>query len=58
MDPVVSRLMLAGRLGVFLDRHPEISLEFITREQIGDLVRDGVDVATRFGEPAMSSLKS
>jgi DNA-binding transcriptional LysR family regulator len=55
MDPVVSRLMLAGRLGVFLDRHPEISLEFITREQIGDLVGDGVDVAIRFGEPAMSS---
>jgi DNA-binding transcriptional LysR family regulator len=56
MDPVVSRLMLAGRLGGFLDRHPEISLEFITREQIGDLVGDGIDVAIRFGEPAMSSL--
>jgi DNA-binding transcriptional LysR family regulator len=56
MDPVVSRLMLAGRLGAFLDLHPEISLEFITREQIGDLVGDGVDVAVRFGEPAMSSL--
>jgi DNA-binding transcriptional LysR family regulator len=56
MDPVVSRLMLAGRLGAFLGLHPEISLEFITREQIGDLVGDGVDVAIRFGEPAMSSL--
>jgi DNA-binding transcriptional LysR family regulator len=56
MDPVVSGLMLAGRLGAFLDLHPQISLEFITREQIGDLVRDGVDVAIRFGEPATSSL--
>ena len=56
MDPTVSRLMLAGRIGTFLDLHPEISLEFITREQIGDLVCDGVDVAIRFGEPAISSL--
>ena len=56
IDPVVSRLMLAGRLGAFLDLHPEVSLEIITRAQIGDLVGDGVDVAIRFGEPAMSSL--
>jgi len=56
IDPVVSRLMLAGRLGDFLDLHPEVSLDVITREQIGDLVGDGVDVAIRFGEPAMSSL--
>jgi DNA-binding transcriptional LysR family regulator len=56
MDPTVSRLMLTGRIGTFLDLHPEISLEFVTREQIGDLVCDGVDVAIRFGEPAISSL--
>jgi DNA-binding transcriptional LysR family regulator len=56
MDPVVSRIMLAGRLGAFLDLNPEVSLEFIAREQIGDLVGDGVDVAIRFGEPAISSL--
>src|ERR1700689_966846 len=56
IDPVVFRLMLAGRLGAFLDLHPEVSLEIITREQIGDLVGDGVDVAIRFGEPAVSSL--
>jgi DNA-binding transcriptional LysR family regulator len=28
----------------------------VTREQIGDLVGDGIDVAVRFGEPATSSL--
>ena len=56
IDPVVSRLMLAGRLGAFLDLHPEVSLDIITREQIGDLVGDGVDVAIRFGEPATPSL--
>jgi DNA-binding transcriptional LysR family regulator len=56
IDPVVSRLMRAGRLGAFLDLHPEVSLDIITREQIGDLVGDGVDVAIRFGEPATPSL--
>ncbi len=56
IDPIVSRLVLAGRLGGFLARHPDLALEFITRERIGDLVGDGVDVAVRFGEPAPSSL--
>jgi DNA-binding transcriptional LysR family regulator len=56
IDPIVSRLVLAGRLGAFLALYPELVLEFITRERIGDLVGDGVDVAVRFGEPAPSSL--
>ena len=56
LDPLFSRLVLAGKLGRFLARYPELSLELITREQIGDLVGDGVDLAVRFGEPAESSL--
>ena len=47
---------VGGKLGRFLARYPELSLELITREQIGDLVGDGVDLAVRFGEPAGSSL--
>ncbi len=56
IDPVVSSLILPGRLGQFLGQYPELSLECMTREQIGDLVGDGIDVAVRFGEPATSSL--
>jgi DNA-binding transcriptional LysR family regulator len=56
IDPVVSNLILPGRLGTFLAQYPELSLECISREQISDLVGDGVDVAVRFGEPATSSL--
>ena len=56
IDPVVSSLILPGRLGKFLGQYPELSLECMTREQIGDLVGDGIDVAVRFGEPAASSL--
>jgi DNA-binding transcriptional LysR family regulator len=56
IDAVVSSLILPGRLGQFLGQYPELSLECMTREQIGDLVGDGIDVAVRFGEPAASSL--
>lgn len=56
VDPLFSRVVLAGRLGGFVERYPELDLELITREQIGDLVGEGIDVAVRFGEPANSSL--
>jgi DNA-binding transcriptional LysR family regulator len=56
IDPLVSRIALAGRLGGFLQRHPDLTLELITREQIGDLVSDGIDVAVRFGTPTGASL--
>jgi DNA-binding transcriptional LysR family regulator len=58
IDPLFSRLVLAGHLGGFLDQYPELAIETITREQVGDLVADGVDVAIRFGEPRGSSLVS
>lgn len=56
IDPVVSQLIVPGRLGKFLELHPELSLDCVTREQVGDLVGDGIDVAVRFGEPPTSSL--
>ena len=55
-DPLVSSILLAPHLGGFLDRYPEVSLELLTRPEIGDLVSDGFDLAIRFGEPASSSL--
>jgi DNA-binding transcriptional LysR family regulator len=55
LDPFFSRLALAGRFGEFLARYPELSLELTTREHVGDLVADGIDVAMRFGEPMSSS---
>jgi DNA-binding transcriptional LysR family regulator len=56
LDPFFSRLVLAGHFGQFLDRYPELSLELTTREHVGDLVADGIDVAMRFGEPLPSAL--
>jgi DNA-binding transcriptional LysR family regulator len=56
MDPLFSRLMLGPRLGGFMDAQPQLELELVTRDQLGDLVADGFDLAIRFGEPPVSGL--
>ena len=56
IDPFVSRLLLARQIGSFLNRYPELSLELITRDSLGDLIGEGFDVAVRFGDPPTSSL--
>lgn len=55
-DAFTSRLLLAPHLPRFLALHPELTLELIAREQLGDLVAEGFDIAVRFGEPPSSSL--
>lgn len=49
-------LVLADHLGTFCERYPDLSIEFVTREQVGDLVSDGIDLAIRFGQSRLSSL--
>ncbi|KPH01291.1 LysR family transcriptional regulator [Pseudomonas sp. RIT-PI-q] len=56
MDPYFSRLILGPALGRFMARYPELYLELQTRDQLGDMVADGFDLAVRFGHPASSSL--
>jgi DNA-binding transcriptional LysR family regulator len=56
VDSFFARLMLAPHLARFLDRYPELSLDLVTRDQLGDLVSEGYDIALRFGEPPSSSL--
>ncbi|WP_036172646.1 LysR family transcriptional regulator [Massilia sp. 9096] len=56
IDPFFSRLVLGPQLGTFLERHPELQLELVNRDQLGDLVGDGFDLAVRFGTPVSSSL--
>src|SRR5271170_5847171 len=56
VDPFFSRIVLATQVATFLDRHPEVRLELIMRDQVGDLVADGFDLALRFGEPPRGSL--
>ena len=56
VDPFFSRYSLAGGLAGFLDRYPDLSLELIMRDDVGDLVADGFDLAVRFGQPPGGSL--
>ncbi|KPA93094.1 transcriptional regulator [Pseudomonas asplenii] len=56
IDPYFSRLILGPALGEFMSRHRQLQLELYTRDQLGDVVADGFDLAVRFGHPASSSL--
>ncbi|HUN43009.1 MAG TPA: LysR substrate-binding domain-containing protein, partial [Acetobacteraceae bacterium] len=56
IDPFFLPLVLAGRLGTFCERYPELSIEFVTSEHVGNLVSEGIDLAIRFGQPRLASL--
>jgi len=55
IDPFFSRIALSGHLAAFLARYPDVTLELIMRDSVGDLVADGFDLALRFGEPPVGS---
>jgi DNA-binding transcriptional LysR family regulator len=55
IDPFLAQTLLARSFGEFLGRHTELSLDLTTREHVGDLIADGIDVGLRFGEPSGSS---
>ena len=55
VDGFLARRVLAAALPAFLAAHPELEVELLTREAIGDLVGDGIDLALRFGPPPRSS---
>jgi DNA-binding transcriptional LysR family regulator len=56
IDPFFSRIVLSRHLAAFLARYPDLSVELIMRDRVGDLVADGFDLALRFGEPPQGSL--
>ena len=56
VDPFFSRIVLAAQVATFLNRHPDVRVELIMRDHVGDLVADGFDLAMRFGEPPSGSL--
>jgi DNA-binding transcriptional LysR family regulator len=56
VDPFFSRIVLGPHLGAFLERHPELEIDLVGRDALGDLVGDGFDCAIRFGHPRASTL--
>lgn len=56
VHPFFSSLVLGPRLGEFLQAHPALTVDLVTRDELGDIVSEGFDLAIRFGEPPPSSL--
>jgi DNA-binding transcriptional LysR family regulator len=56
VDAFFSQLLLAPCVCEFLSLYPDLALEVVAKDQLGDLVGDGFDVAVRFGKPPASSL--
>lgn len=56
LDPFFSRMALGPRLGEFMTAHPDLTLDLVTRDQLGDMVADGFDLAVRFGHLPSSNL--
>lgn len=56
VDTFFSRRILAPHINDLLQRYPDISLELVVRDQLGDMVAEGFDIAVRFGHPPSSSL--
>lgn len=55
-DAVFARLVLVPELTRFLTDHPALQLKLETRNDLPDLVSEGIDLAIRFGPPVMSAL--
>jgi DNA-binding transcriptional LysR family regulator len=55
IDAFFARVFLASRLTEFLERYPDLSVELLTQESLGDLVADRFDLAVRFIEPPAGS---
>jgi DNA-binding transcriptional LysR family regulator len=56
VDAFFSRELFTPHISDFLSLYPDLSLELVARDQLGDLVGDGFDIAVRFGTPPVSSL--
>jgi DNA-binding transcriptional LysR family regulator len=56
VDPFFSGLVLAPHLPVLCAKYPELEIEIYTRDAIGDLVSDGMDLSVRFGVQPASSM--
>src|SRR3984885_15732045 len=56
MHRTFAHFLEGTRLRAFLESYPELELELITRDQLGDLVSEGFDVAIHVGNPPVSNL--
>jgi DNA-binding transcriptional LysR family regulator len=55
-DSLAARSLIAPGIARFLAENPEVVIDLVVRDHLGDLVADGFDVSVRFGEPEPSTL--
>lgn len=58
LDPGTAQFVVMPRLAPFLAAHPDLFVELVANDRMGDLIREGIDVAVRFGKPDPSAMKS
>ena len=56
MHPTLAHVIDGKQFKAFLDEYPELSVEFISGDKLGDLVGEGLDIALCLGELPSSSL--
>src|SRR5580698_4598199 len=56
MHPTLAHVIDGKQLKAFLEAYPELSVEFISNDKLGDLVGEGLDIALYVGELPSSSL--
>jgi DNA-binding transcriptional LysR family regulator len=56
MHPTLSHVINGKQLKAFLEDYPELSVEFISSDKLGDLVGEGLNIALYVGELPSSSL--
>jgi len=56
MHPTLAHVIDGKQLKAFLEDYPELSVEFISSDKLGDLVGEGLDIALYVGELPSSSL--
>jgi DNA-binding transcriptional LysR family regulator len=52
----VARVIIGPHVASFLADNPELAVDLVVRDQLGDMIADGFDAAVRFGEPEPSTL--
>jgi DNA-binding transcriptional LysR family regulator len=58
VDPGTAQFVLVPHLEALFEQHPELRLELVVRDRLGDLAREGFDAAVRVGHPKPSALKA
>lgn len=58
VDPGTAQFVLVPHLEPFFERYPDLMVDLVVRDRLGDFLREGFDVAVRVGNPKPSALKA